>query len=268
MARQPPLDRGVFVRGIVVGDQRQGVALGDLAINQTQDRQPFLVPMARQARGDDRALRDMQGGKECGGAMPLVIVRHRAAATGLQGQAGLRAIQGLDLTFFIHAQDHGMLGRVQIQTHHILQLVLEVRILAELEGPDPVGLQTMGGPDPMHEGGIRTQMPRQGAGRPVGGGGRLRLGRRRQNARGEGLAGLGGTFPTGRILGEARQALGGDAVPPEAQVCRLVPNAAARCWLSWPAAANNAILARSTTRAGVCRPRAHCASCRRSGSVS
>ena len=51
-------------------------------------------------------------------------------------------------------------------------------------------------------------------------------------------------------------------------VCRLVPRAAAMCWLVWPSAANNAILARSTSRAGVRRPRAHCANCWRSGSVS
>ena len=71
--------------------------------------------------------------------MPLVIVRHRAAATGLEAQAGLRAIQRLDLAFLIHAEDDGMLGRVQRQAHHILQLVLEVRIPAELKGPDSVG---------------------------------------------------------------------------------------------------------------------------------
>jgi hypothetical protein len=45
----------------------------------------------------------------------------------------------LDLAFLIHAEDHGMLGRVQIQADHILQLVLEVWILAVLEGPDSVG---------------------------------------------------------------------------------------------------------------------------------
>ena len=206
VARQPPLDRGMFVRGIVIGNQMQGLALGDLAINQTKECQPFLVTMAWQARGDDRALRDMQGGKEGGGAMPLVIVRHRAAAPRLQGQARLRAIQGLDLAFFIHAEDDGMFGRVQIQAHHVLQFVLEVRVPAELKGPDSVGLQAMGGPDPLHECGVRAQVPRQGAGRPVRGGG--------------------------------------------------------------PAAANNAILARRTSRAGVRRPRAHCASCWRSVSVT
>ena len=216
VARQPPLDRGMFVRGIVVGDQVQGLALGNLTINQTKEPQPFLVPMARQAGGDDGALRDIQGGKERGGAMALIIVRHRAAATGLERQAGLGAIQGLDLAFLIHAQDHGMLGRVQIQAHHILQLVLEVGISTEFKGPDPVRLQAMGGPDPMHERGIRAQVSGQGAGGPVGGRRRLRLGRRLQNARGEGLAGLGRTPSAGRILGEARETLGGEALTPEA----------------------------------------------------
>ena len=60
-----------------------------------------------------------------------------------------------------------MLGRVQIQGHHILQLVLEVRILAEREGSDPVGFQAMGGPDPLHERRIRPQAPSQGARSPI-----------------------------------------------------------------------------------------------------
>jgi hypothetical protein len=148
--------------------------------------------------------------------MALVVVGHRAAPALLQGEAGLGTIQRVDLAFLIHAQDHGMLGRVQIQAHHILQLVLEVRILAELEGPDPVGLQAMGSPDSLHERGVCTQMPSQGAGRPVGGGGRLRLSRYLQNACNERLARLGGTPAAGRSLGEAGQALGRDAVPPKA----------------------------------------------------
>ena len=33
VAPQPPLDRGVFMRGVIVGDQMQGLVLGDLTIN-------------------------------------------------------------------------------------------------------------------------------------------------------------------------------------------------------------------------------------------
>ena len=109
-----------------------------------------------------------------------------------------------------------MLGRVQIQAHHILQLVLEARFLAELEGPDSVGLQTMGSPDSLDERRIRPQVPSQGAGAPAGGARWCRLGRRLQNARDQRLARLGGMPAAWRILGEAGQALGSDAVPPRA----------------------------------------------------
>ncbi len=109
-----------------------------------------------------------------------------------------------------------MLGRVQIQAHHILQLVLEVWILAELEGPDSVGVQPMGSPDPLHERRIRPQMPSQGAGRPVSGSGRGRLGRRLQDTCDQRVARLGRTPAAGHILDEAGQALSNDAVPPQA----------------------------------------------------
>lgn len=85
VAVQPPLDRGMFVGGVVVGDQMHGFVPGDLAINQTEKPQPFLVPMAWLARGDDRALGHIQGGEQRGGAMAFIVVRHRAAATGLEG---------------------------------------------------------------------------------------------------------------------------------------------------------------------------------------
>ncbi len=77
-------------------------------------------------------------------------------------------------------------------------------------------LQAMGGPDLLHKRRIRPQVPSQGVGRPVSGAGRCRLGRRLQNARGERLAHLGGPPPARRILDEAGQALGRDAMPPKA----------------------------------------------------
>jgi hypothetical protein len=71
MTCQPPLHRGVFLRGVVVGEQMQGRARGKWTINQTQERQPSLGPMARQAGGEKGALGHSQGGKEgrgCHGA--------------------------------------------------------------------------------------------------------------------------------------------------------------------------------------------------------
>ena len=268
VAGEPQLNRGMFVRGVVVGDQMPGLTLGDLAINQTKDRQPFLVPRPRQAGGADGALRDIEGGEERGGARARVVVCQRATPALLHGEAWLGAIQRVDRAVLIHAEDHGMLGRVQIQAHHILQLVLEVRSLAEREGPDSVGFQTISRPDPLHERRIRPQVPSPGAGRPVGGARRCRLGRRLQHARDQRLARLGGTPAAWRILGEAGQALGRDAVPPPAHGVPTRVQGDGTVLVVVASAANKASLARSTSRAGVRRPRAHGSSCWRSVSVT
>ncbi len=85
MAREPPLDLRMLVGGIIIRDQVQGFVLGDLLVEQPQKRQPFLVAMARQARGDDGALGDIQRGKQGGGPMPFIIMGHRATAAFLEG---------------------------------------------------------------------------------------------------------------------------------------------------------------------------------------
>ena len=85
VARQPPLNHGVFVRGVIVGDQMQGLALGNLPDQSDEEPQPFLVPMPRQAGGEEGALRDIEGGEERGGAMALVVVGHRATPALLHG---------------------------------------------------------------------------------------------------------------------------------------------------------------------------------------
>lgn len=61
VAREPSLNRGVFVCGVVVGDQMQGLALGNVVINQTQEPQPLLASMAWQAGGEEGALGRQQG---------------------------------------------------------------------------------------------------------------------------------------------------------------------------------------------------------------
>ena len=92
--RQPPLDRGGCRRRVRVGEPRQGLALGDRMINQTTEPQPFLRPRARQAGGEEGALRDMQGGKERGGAWRVyscVRVPQRPGVSGKPGGVRSRA---------------------------------------------------------------------------------------------------------------------------------------------------------------------------------
>src|ERR1700716_4418273 len=80
-------------------------------------------------------------------AMALVVVRHRAGSAFLHRQAGLGAVERLDLRFFVDREDDGMGGRIDIKPDNIAQLVDELRVVGELELLDPVRLETMRAPD-------------------------------------------------------------------------------------------------------------------------
>ena len=54
------------------------------------------------------------------------------------------------MSFLVHAQDDGIVGRVQIESDHVIDLVFGLGVGAELEGFDPVGLERMSFPDAMH----------------------------------------------------------------------------------------------------------------------
>jgi len=56
MLGQPILPGGVLVRGVVVGGQMQGLALGRLAIDLAQKLQPLTVSVALLALADDLAI--------------------------------------------------------------------------------------------------------------------------------------------------------------------------------------------------------------------
>src|SRR5580700_8065944 len=94
--------------------------------------------------------RMLRGGKQGGGAVALVVVGHGAAFAGLHGQAGLGAIERLDLRFLVDRDNHGMDGRVHVEADNIFDLFSEGRVVGRLEGADPVGLKTVRLPDALH----------------------------------------------------------------------------------------------------------------------
>ena len=75
--------------------------------------------MTRHALGDDMAFERFNRGKKSRRSISFVVMRHRAATPRIKGQAFLRSVQGLNLTFFIHTQYQCVLGWIGIQGHHI-----------------------------------------------------------------------------------------------------------------------------------------------------
>jgi hypothetical protein len=77
------------------------------------------MAVALHAAADHRAVEYTERGEQGGGAVPLVIVRHRLAAPGLDRQSRLGAVEGLDLALFINRQHHGMGRRIEIKPNDV-----------------------------------------------------------------------------------------------------------------------------------------------------
>ena len=74
---------------------------------------------------------------------------HRSAFTGFKRQAGLGAIQGLDLGFLVDRQNNGVSRRRHVEADDVLELGNEIRIVRSLEGAKTMGLEVVCLPNPL-----------------------------------------------------------------------------------------------------------------------
>ena len=109
----------MLVRAVVVHDQMQGDLSGEFLVQSSEKPEELLVPMPLMALSDDATAQNFQGREQSGGAVAFVIMRHRPATAFLQGQAGLRTIQRLNLALLIHTQHDRLLRWIQIQAHYV-----------------------------------------------------------------------------------------------------------------------------------------------------
>ena len=70
---------------------------GTCRLDGVEEADELLVPVALHAAAEDGAVEDVEGGEQRGGAVALVVVGHGAGAALLHGQAGLGAVERLDL---------------------------------------------------------------------------------------------------------------------------------------------------------------------------
>ena len=84
------------------------------------------MAMARHALADHLAGGDVERGKECRGAVALVIVGHRTGATILERQTRLRAVERLDLALLVDREHEGVVRRVEIEPDDVLDLLGEI----------------------------------------------------------------------------------------------------------------------------------------------
>ena len=96
------------------------------------------------------ATGQVEGGEEGGGAMTFVVMRTSLRQSRSHRQNGLGAVQGLDLTFLVHAEHGGRLRRVQIEPGDVPHLVHEQRVVGDLEGVGAMRLKFERMPDALY----------------------------------------------------------------------------------------------------------------------
>ena len=136
------------------------------------------MTMALLATRDDRTVEGTHRGKQRGGAVALVVVRHGGGTTGLHRQARLGAIKRLHLALLVATQHQRVLGRGHVQTDDVFELLDELGIARYLEALDPVRLQAARLPNALDRGVAHPSHRRQRARAPLGR--TLRLGLRGQ----------------------------------------------------------------------------------------
>ena len=149
---QPRLDLGMLVGGVVVDDQVDVEPLRRLAVEPAQETEELLVPVPLHALADDRAVEHVERREQRRRAVALVIVGHGAGAALLYRQAGLGAVESLNLALLVDRKNQRLVRRVQVKPDNVLHLLGEPRVVRDLEDGNQMRLQSILGPDPLHTG--------------------------------------------------------------------------------------------------------------------
>src|SRR5262249_41670127 len=132
MSEQPALDERCLVSSVVVEDEMGFQFLGDVLVDRLEKLPKLDAAVASVMLRDDLAALDVERREKRSGAVTDVIVSSALNLSGPQRQDGLRTIQGLDLRFLVHAEDHGTIWRIQVKADDIPDLLNQQRIGRDL----------------------------------------------------------------------------------------------------------------------------------------
>ncbi len=130
---QPEAHLGMLVSRVVVDDQMNVQLWGHRLVDALEKAEKLLMTVTRLALGNDRAAGDIEGGQQCRGAVADIVMGDAFHVFQAHRQHRLGTIERLDLRLFIDRKHDGMIGRIQIESHHIAHLFDEEGITGKLE---------------------------------------------------------------------------------------------------------------------------------------
>ena len=166
---EPVPNERCFMRAVVVHDDVHVEVTRDFRLDQIEELAELDRAMTLMKLRDDLTGLRVERGEQRGRAVPIVVMCAALHLAGPHRQERLRAVQRLDLGFFVDAEYRRVLRRIQIQPHDVTHLFHEQRVGRQLERLAPMRLQAERTPDPID--GHATQVQRLGhvPGAPVRG---------------------------------------------------------------------------------------------------
>src|SRR5215207_8674487 len=134
MPGEPSEHLGVFMNGVVVENDVDELARGYPSLNRIEEADELLVPVLLHATAEHGALEHVESGEERGRAVTLVVMGHGPTFAGLERQAGLGAVERLDLGFLVDREHDRMGGRAHVEADNIGDLLSQGGIAGALEG--------------------------------------------------------------------------------------------------------------------------------------
>src|SRR5262245_2970184 len=129
MPGQPSSDLGMLVRGVVVDDGMDRLSLRYLRLDGVEKADELLMSVALHVATDDGAIEHVEGGKQRGGAVPLVVVGHGPGAPCLHRQSRLGAVERLDLALLVDRKDNSVGRRIDIEADNVFEFLGKVWIV-------------------------------------------------------------------------------------------------------------------------------------------
>ncbi len=106
----PLTHRWMLVRSVVIKDQVEIETFGSFAIDFLQELKKLLVTMSFLNRCNDPSIDDRHGCEQRCGSVPDIVVTPTLRTAFPHRKQGLRAVQRLDLAFFVHGKDDCPVG--------------------------------------------------------------------------------------------------------------------------------------------------------------
>ena len=147
MSPHPGLNLGMLVGSVIIDDQVQIHFRRGFKVDCFKKPDKLLMPMSRHAVTYNSSIKRHHRGKKSRCAVPLVIMRHRAAAAFLQRQTWLSSVQSLNLRFLINAQHERSIRGIEVQADNIVKLLNKLLVPAQFEGLSQMRFELMLPPD-------------------------------------------------------------------------------------------------------------------------